>query len=161
MGRIEKKLSISYVEYDSLNNLPSEWYSLTMQTIDNAKNAYAPYSNFLVSAGVLLKGSRKLFGTNIENVALPIGLCAERNVLGNAISNFSNEVIEVIAIYGKFKSADKNSFISPCGMCRQAILEAEIKQKSSITILLLIENGRVLAFKSAEDLLPISFDKLK
>ena len=161
MGKVEKKLSINYIEYLSLEDLPSDWYQLSLQTIINAKHAYAPYSNFLVSAALRLRNGHHLYGTNIENASFPVGTCAERNVLSYAISNFSEEEIALIVVYGRFKSAESNSFISPCGMCRQAILEAEKRQNSNITILLLVENGRAIAFDSAQDLLPMSFDQLK
>ena len=160
MGMKEKKLSIVYKEFDSLQSLNKNWQALVSDTIKHNVSAYAPYSNFFVSAGVLLNNGKYYFGANVENASFPVGICAERNVLSHVITNFPHQKIEAIAIYGRNIKQTNNCFVSPCGMCRQAILETEQRQKKEIAIILVTSVDRITIFNSAKDILPLAFDKL-
>ena len=79
-------------------------------------NTYSPYSNYPVGAAVLTKSGNIYRGTNIENASYGVTICAERLAIGNALSHADHEII-AIGIY-----ANTNS-ISPCGACRQFIIE--------------------------------------
>ena len=159
MGKVEKLLTIKYTECDSINALDKKYHQLVTKTIAFSKNAYAPYSKFAVSAGVLLGNGENYFGTNVENVSFPVGVCAERNIISHVISNYPDQKIEAIAIFGKHIAHQANTFISPCGMCRQAILEAERRQEQKISILLITPNEKIIIFNSSSDLLPLAFEK--
>jgi cytidine deaminase len=120
------------------------------------ENAYAPYSKFKVGAAVLLANGEIITGSNQENAAYPSGLCAERVALFYAQSRYPNVAIQSLAITasGAFSSAE---FISPCGACRQVMVESEKRGKGHLRILLCNET-EVLEINSAADLLPLKFD---
>ena len=86
--------------------------------------AYAPYSRLHVGAALRSVSGWTYTGSNVENAAFPVGLCAERAAIAAAVqaegSNFRLEAIAVAAI-----SADDGNIlpIAPCGACRQAIVE--------------------------------------
>ena len=83
-----------------------------------AQNAYAPYSNYLVGAVLLLKDGRTIEGCNVENAAYPLGVCAERTAISKAASDGVRPGdIEAIAINA-----------SPCGGCRQWLHEWKVER---------------------------------
>ena len=81
--------------------------------------AYAPYSNFKVSAIIVTKDGREFKGVNVENASYGATICAERNAILNAITNGYRK--------GDFKeihimnSSSKIAF--PCFICRQVLIE--------------------------------------
>jgi cytidine deaminase len=151
----KKQITISYEEstYQTLTDVGFK--ELIDTTILFSKNAYAPYSNFRVSAGLRLKNGTILCGANVENASYPVSICAERTLISNTIVNYSNTIIEEIVVY---VDKDLNEPVPPCGMCRQALLEAEQRQKSVIKLSMVAKNGKILTVASCSDLLPWSFD---
>lgn len=95
-------------------------YQLLVNKAKEAKeNAYAPYSNFKVGAAVLLKDEHVVCGVNVENAAYGSTMCAERNAVFQAYSQgYRKEDIAALAIVGEGKQ-----LITPCGACRQVLLE--------------------------------------
>lgn len=79
--------------------------------------AYVPYSSFPV--GACLKGESGAYylGCNVENAAFTPGICAERTALCKAISE-GERTFEAIAVVN-----DRDSIVTPCGVCRQALSE--------------------------------------
>lgn len=65
----KKSISLQYTEGDNINDLSEEIQGLIQETIKFASNAYAPYSNFHVSAGLVLDSGKILKGTNVENAS--------------------------------------------------------------------------------------------
>jgi cytidine deaminase len=128
------------------------------EAIKAATNAYAPYSNFFVGAAVRLKSGDIVTGCNQENVAFPSGLCAERVALFYANSQFPHIPVESLAI-AAIKNGIVEEIISPCGACRQVILETENRFDQDIRILL-CGKDETLIVSSAKDLLPLSFSKI-
>jgi len=49
--------------------------------------------------------------------------------------------------------------VPPCGACRQALVEYEVKQESEIIVYFMGESGQVMKANSIKDLLPLIFDK--
>ena len=133
-------------------------YQNIEKTISKAKDAYAPYSKFNVSAGILLENNEILLGTNVENASYPIGTCAERNVLSYCISNHPNTIIKTIAVYAEKEIEKLTLPITPCGMCRQALLEAENRQEKSIKLIMVGHNNQFLIVEKCVYLLPFAFD---
>ncbi len=80
------------------------------------KNAYAPYSNYLVGAALLADSGKIYQGSNFENAAFGAGVCAERVALGSALS-YGERGFDAICVCGSDVS------ITPCGVCRQALAE--------------------------------------
>lgn len=151
---MKKQLTITYEE-TTVNALQDERLTnLISETIKFAQNAYAPYSNFKVSAGLLLSDGTILKGTNVENASYPVSICAERTLLSHTVSNYPNQTITDIVVY-----VDKNlpTPVPPCGLCRQTLAEVEQRQKSPIKIWMVAKNGSVLSVNSTVDLLPWSF----
>ncbi len=151
----KKQITISYEESTFQTVADPRFKELIDATILFSKNAYAPYSNFRVSAGLRLKNGTVLCGANVENASYPVSICAERTLISNTIVNYPNDIIEEIVVY---VDKDLNEPVPPCGMCRQALLEAEQRQKSVIKLSMVAKNGKILTVASCSDLLPWSFD---
>lgn len=132
-----------------------------LELFDAAKlacdKAYAPYSKFKVGASVLLQNQTIIYGSNQENAVYPNGLCAERVALFNAASQFPDQPIISIAITVDNKHLNYDGIVSPCGGCRQGIIEYEYKFNANIKIYLLGKNQIVYQINSVKDILPFSF----
>lgn len=120
------------------------------------QRAYAPYSGFNVGAAVLLGNGEIISGSNQENAAYPSGLCAERTTVFFANSSFPEERIVAIAVAAYHKASFTNNVVTPCGACRQVLLETENRFKTPIKILMYSNNG-VYVMDSIKNLLPLSF----
>ncbi|MFV0344868.1 MAG: cytidine deaminase [Bacteroidales bacterium] len=118
--------------------------------------AYAPYSQFRVGVVLLLDNDHIILGNNQESAVFPNGLCAERVALFNLNSNLPNSKVINIVISAVNKDGKSPVCTSPCGACRQALLEQEIKQGTPIRILL-DGSEYVTVVNSAQSLLPIPF----
>jgi cytidine deaminase len=123
-----------------------------------AQHAYAPYSHFKVGAAILLKNGHIVSGNNQENAVYPSGMCAERVALYYAASQFPNTPIAKIAITAIGSENEVARPVPPCGNCRQAILEYEIKFGEPIEIIMAGEKGEVYIVSSVAELLPLSFN---
>lgn len=123
---------------------------LVYQAIEAREMSYSPYSKFAVGAALLTKNDEVYLGTNIENAAFGLSMCAERNALYNAYCHgVSQEDIEAIAIV-----ADTKLPVSPCGSCRQVL--SELFPKSG-KIYLANMHGDIKE-TTIDELLPYSFD---
>jgi cytidine deaminase len=88
-----------------------------------ARKAYADYSGFRVGAAILARSGSIYAGCNIENVAYPLGTCAEAAALAAArVAEGKNLEPVAIAIYAE-TNKDGHVPCTPCGGCRQRILE--------------------------------------
>ena len=120
-------------------------------------HSYAPYSRFSVGAAVLLANGETVCGSNQENAASPSGLCAERTALFFANSHYPDIAVTAIAIAAR---NEKGEFVeqpvSPCGTCRQVMMESQCRGSQPLRILLY---GRKCIYEvdHVEDLLPLSF----
>ena len=134
---------------------------IDLQLIQKARaasaNAYAPYSNFWVGAAILLQNGDIIQGNNQENAAYPSGICAERSAIYWIGANYPKEEIKTIAVTARQANAVDFLPVTPCGACRQAILEYEEKQENPIKMLLEGNDGYIRIIKSAGDLLPLKF----
>ena len=151
----EKTVQLKYKEGKDISELSDEEQALVKETIQFSGNAYAPYSNFHVSAGLILDNGKVIKGTNVENASYPVSICAERTLLAHVISNYPKNKIKTMAVY---VDREVGKPVSPCGICRQTLLEAELNQKSPIQVILIAKEGNFLYFESAADLLPLYFD---
>lgn len=156
-------LSISYLEYNSINELNKEDKALLSKALEASKLAYAPYSHFKVGAAVLLENGEIFTGNNQENAAYPSGLCAERVAVFAASSHFPDIAVKALAITAKAKDFSIDSPIYPCGACRQVFAEYEHHHKKNIRVIVMGEKGKIQIFESIESLLPFMFveDNLK
>lgn len=149
--------------YSQPEDLLEKDQQLLQQAIAALPNAYVPYSGFQVSAAILLENGESLVGTNHENAAYPMCLCAERVVLAAAHAQFPGIPVKTIAITTKNTRRNPTSLAggepaAPCGACRQVICETEFRYKTSIQIILQGETGMIYKLQSGKDLLPLAFD---
>jgi cytidine deaminase len=123
------------------------------------ERAYAPYSNFQVGASLLLKSGVVIEGNNQENIAYPSGLCAERVALFYAGANHPNDPIIKICIVAQGDLMPDGALLSPCGSCRQVLLESETRQEEPIEVILMQRSGEIIVLDSAQNLLPFGFKR--
>jgi cytidine deaminase len=147
----------AYDVYDSIEELQQGDAALLEAARKVTAQAYAPYSKFFVGATVKLDNGQLLSGTNQENASFPAGLCAERTVLAAVSSVYPGAVINAMAISFRSAGAESNHPISPCGICRQSLIEQEKRQQFPMRIILGGQAGRILVISSVSHLLPFSF----
>ena len=154
-----KKLETHYEWLDSQAELNEADRSLLEAAKQATALAYAPYSRFYVAAVARLANGTVVAGTNQENASYPVGTCAERTLLGTLANLHPGQAIDTLAITYRHASAtgEANHPASPCGMCRQALLEYEHRLGSPIRLLLSGQSGPVLLVHCAADLLPFGF----
>lgn len=155
----EIKIESTLYLYDSLDELPSDVAMLMEKAIEARKQAYAPYSEFYVGTALLLDNTKIITGNNQENASYPAGLCAERTAIFYASSQYPNATILKMAITAGSKNNQTTTPVPPCGSCRQAISEYEIKQQTPIEIYFMGETGKIAKSGSLANLLPLVFDK--
>ena len=152
------ELHISYKIYASFEDLDAVQQKIILQARNACARAYAPYSNFHVGAAFLLDDGQIIEGNNQENAAYPSGLCAERTAIFYIGANFPTQKVEIMAVTAHLASNHLDFLsISPCGACRQSVLEYEEKQKTPIKVLLSAKNGGFIELPSISSLLPFKF----
>ncbi len=123
------------------------------------KKSYSPYSNFRVGVALRLEDGQIVQGANQENASYPVGICAERVALAACQSQFTHlKIIQAVVMAHKATQEDFVS-ISPCGICRQSLLEVELHQQQTIEIILPTNNAQFLVLESVSYLLPFQFDR--
>ena len=147
----------SYDVYNSVDELNEQDAWLVNEAREVTAAAYAPYSNFNVGAVAKLVNGEIVAGTNQENASYPVGICAERVLLGTVATIHPTVAIESIAISYNSDTIKSDHPISPCGMCRQSLLEYETRLKKPIRLILSGQEGKVYVIKTASLLLPFAF----
>ena len=122
------------------------------------ESAYAPYSLFKVGAALLLETGEVIIGNNQENAAFPSGLCAERVAVYHAGATYPGKTIKALALTARSLNHEVRTPTPPCGACRQALAEYEVKQQTPISVYFMGETGNVVKAASVKDLLPLIFD---
>ena len=150
-----EQFSFSYAK-TSVGKLPERIAAL----IDAARHAtalaYAPYSGFKVGAAVLMEDGSMISGANKENAAFSAGICAERAALSNI--SFGDHGNRVLAIAIAYKGEIGVTMpLSPCGVCRQFILEVQKQQGMPIAVYMTSPNDEVIVVDDAAHLLPLYF----
>jgi cytidine deaminase len=120
-------------------------------------HAYAPYSKFRVGAAVRLINGQVLTGSNQENASFPAGICAERVTVSAAAAIYPGTAISCLALTYINESGSSNRPISPCGICRQTLMEYEQRFSQSIRLILGGISGEIFIISRATDLLPFAF----
>jgi len=127
---------------------------LVAKAIEMRKQAYTPYSNFMVGAALLTKDGKIYQGCNIENAGYTPTVCAERTAFFKAVSEGERE-FAAIAVAGWPKGATEPSQAFPCGVCRQVMMEFCDPK----TFKILVANGESGGYTehTLEALLPYGF----
>ena len=154
---MERNINISYTLHDDDSGLSASDKLLLTKARAVTAQAYAPYSKFLVGACGLLQNGEQVVGTNQENASYPVGICAERTLLSTAASTHPGISIETIAISYNNTNGTSSKPISPCGVCRQTLVEYEGRQQQPIRLIMSGLDGKVIVLESAGSLLPLSF----
>jgi cytidine deaminase len=153
----ENTFEFSYEVYNDIIELNEKDAWLLNEARAVTEQAYAPYSNFHVGAVAILSNGQVVAGTNQENASYPVGICAERVLLGNAATLYPGVNIETLAISYSSDEVKSDHPISPCGMCRQALVEYESRLKNPIRLILGGMTGEIQIIKTARLLLPFAF----
>lgn len=154
---VNKKHEFEFEVYSSLNELNKADALLLSKARENTQLAYAPYSRFQVGAAALLTNNNFVAGSNQENASFPAGICAERSLLSTAATLYPKVPIDSMAISYNNQLGKSSSPISPCGICRQCLIEYENLVAHPIRLLLGGMDGEVYIIPKASMLLPLSF----
>lgn len=153
----EKKIETKYRIYQ-FDELDISQQKLINKAKEQVFKAYAPYSGFRVGVAIELENGEIFAGNNQENSAYPSGLCAERVAMFYANAQFPDVPVKTLAIAaftnGKFLAEP----ITPCGSCRQVLLETETRFEKDITVLL-YGTEQVYLIENVKQLLPLCFEK--
>lgn len=134
--------------------LSAEDRALEQAALAVAEAAYAPYSHFRVGAAVRLEDGTIVMGSNQENAAYPSGICAERTALfwaGSQYPDLAPDTLCIVAI----NESGRVPMISPCGACRQVLLEVATRHRPYRVILAGAQESILL--EDCRALLPFAF----
>lgn len=151
----EKEIKIALKEYSGEAELSCEDRELVEAAKSATEGSYSPYSRFCVGAALRLESGRIVKGANQENAAFSAGTCAERSALFFAAANYPGDRIRKIAIAARTDEGFQGEPISPCGVCRQALVEYENRDGEIEAIL--YGRNRIYAVSSVRLLLPLCF----
>lgn len=113
------------------------------------RNAYCPYSRYVVGASVMTNSGDVFYGCNVENASYGLSLCAERAAVFNAVAHGHKTLKAVCVVSKKGK---------PCGACRQVLFEFSTA-KTALYIIDMKDSGRYEVRKTTVfKLLPEAFD---
>ncbi len=128
-----------------------------LKLLEEAKKArlkaYTPYSQFKVGAALLTKSGKVYLGCNIENASYTPTNCAERTAFFKAVSEGERE-FEKIAIVGAKDEDNVNNMCTPCGVCRQVMMEFCNPKEFQI---ILADGENTCRVMTLEELLPSGF----
>jgi cytidine deaminase len=126
-----------------------------------ALGAYAPYSRFSVGCAVESVDGEVAVGSNMENACYRLGVCAELAALSAAKQAFGLDRIARIAVAGGNVGADGAlagaSVVTPCGGCRQSILEAAHVSGRDLDIVCSSGDGGARTTARISELIPLGF----
>ncbi|MFW9597538.1 MAG: cytidine deaminase [Paludibacter sp.] len=138
--------------------LTIEYQTLVNKAKEQVLKAYAPYSGFHVGAALMLANGEVFAGSNQENAAYPSGLCAERVAMFYANAQYPNVPVKAIAIAAYTAEQFLSSPITPCGACRQVLLESEMRFDNDIEVIL-YGTDEIYILKNIRQLMPLCFEK--
>ena len=153
---MQEKKVITKIQVYSYSDLTEADKKLIDLAKEATKSSYTPYSHFNVGAAVRLENGVLIKGCNQENAAFPAGICAERSACYNAGANYPDVAIETIAIIAVQNGEVVEDPCSPCGVCRQALLEFETRSGKPMQVML-AGRDKVFVLESMKSLLPLSF----
>ncbi|CDQ62250.1 unnamed protein product [Oncorhynchus mykiss] len=91
---------------------------LVLKCMHAREMAYCPYSRFPVGAAILTADGAIITGCNVENASFGLTVCAERTAIQRAVAE-GHRKFSAIAVTCDIK----DSFVGPCGACRQVLIE--------------------------------------
>ncbi len=154
----KREVSISFLEYSGIDELPDADRSLVEEAISAAAGSYAPYSHFNVGAAILLDDGMVVRGANVENAAFPSGSCAEKTALSYSVANHHEKKAVAIAIAALTGGELTDQPVPPCGNCRQMLIEEEQRTGHPMKVILAGKSG-VTVLANCQSLMPLSFTR--
>ncbi len=154
MEKITLKSELLRVQPEELS---AEDRELVQQAIAQTDCSYAPYSRFSVGAALRLENGVVVHGCNQENAAFSVTVCAERSALFAAGASHPDQAVTALAIAARNSSGELLAEpVTPCGTCRQALVETETRFQHPVRLLLY---GRkyIYVADSIKALMPLSF----
>ncbi|MBQ7571153.1 MAG: cytidine deaminase [Bacteroidaceae bacterium] len=138
------------------NELSTEDRELVEAAKQATQQSYSPYSKFQVGAALRLTDGSIVTGSNQENASYPLGLCAERTAIFHAQHQRPDLPVAAIAIAAFANGHFYPEPISPCGACRQVMLEVEDRYSRPMRVLLYGTSGTHVV-STVKALLPFQF----
>lgn len=123
------------------------------RAIEGMSYAYTPYSGFRVGAALLTESGEIYTGCNIENAAYTPTNCAERTAFFKMQSVRESGILSAICIVGG-KDGKLADYTSPCGVCRQVMMEFCEPEQFKIILAISREGYQIYTLK---ELLPEGF----
>jgi|CXWK01.1.fsa_nt_gi cytidine deaminase len=124
--------------------------------------ASCDYSEFRVGAALLVLNDKNeafkiINGVNVENVSYPVCTCSERVAIGTFTTEGHTRA-SMMAIIANPKGGPYEEILSPCGMCRQAIMD--LANRCGIDIEVIMSNTAMTKIEiwKISELLPLAFD---
>jgi cytidine deaminase len=155
---MHQKFEFEYDLLDNSNHLSKDDQELLEAAKKATQTAYAPYSHFNVGAAARLSSNDIIVSSNQESASFPVGICAERALLNSIGSQYPHQKITTLAISYEPVGKPSNEPLSPCGMCRQSLLDYETRFQAPIKIIMAGKSGKVMVVNTASHLLPFGFD---
>jgi len=154
MKQLNLKSSITVAQLEELT--PDERQLIEL-AIEGTRRSYAPYSHFHVGAALRLQNGVTFIGCNQENAAFPAGICAERSAIFAAGAQYPDQPVVMLAITARGTDGELvDEPASPCGTCRQVIIETETRFKHPVRILL-YGRKHTYVMNGIKELMPLSF----
>ena len=154
MKDLRLKLQIKECQLDELSDVDR---SMVSMAIEATASSYAKYSQFHVGSSVMLANGVVIKGCNQENAAFPAGICAERSAIFAAGAQYPDVPVRALAIAARKPDGElQDEPVSPCGTCRQVIIETETRFGQPMRILLYGQR-HVYIIEGIRHLMPLSF----
>lgn len=151
------EIKLSFLEFNSIEELDDNDRILLQKAKEAAKNAYAPYSKFRVGAAVRLANGLIVTGNNQENAVYPVGLCAERVALFSAQAQYPDQPIVAIAVTAIGSDNKVTQPVPPCGSCRQVMVETETRSRQPLRLIMQGEEGPIIISEKMDNMIPLTF----
>ncbi|MBO6187668.1 MAG: cytidine deaminase [Prevotella sp.] len=156
MKYLDIKPTITVAQMEELSESEQ---GLIRQAIEATGRAYAPYSHFHVGAALMLENGVTVIGCNQENAAFPAGICAERSAIFAAGAQYPDQPVVMLAIAARTPQGELQAEpVSPCGTCRQVLIETETRFHRPVRILLYGQK-HIYIVNSIKELMPLSFSE--
>ena len=157
---MEKRILKSTIGIAKMDEMSADEQRLISKAIEMTNHSYAKYSHFNVGAAVMLDDGSIVGGCNQENAAFGVTICAERNALFTAGNLYPDVKIEAIAIAARNAQGFLSHPISPCGSCRQVMIETETRHQHPLRIVLYGTEG-IYVLEGIATLMPLSFNNME
>lgn len=145
------------IQVAQLSELTDTDRQLIDMAIEATSRSYAPYSHFHVGAALMLENGKTFIGCNQENAVFPAGICAERSAIFAAGAQHPDQPVVALAITARNAKGELiDEPASPCGTCRQVIIETETRFKHPVRILL-YGRKHTYVINGISQLMPLAF----